>query len=238
MGGNLPLSDMLMRLTVALFFGALIGAERQWHQKMAGLRTNTLVALGAAGFTLLGVLASPSGGPMDARIAAQIVTGIGFLGAGVILREGFNVHGLNTAATLWCSAMVGALAGAGFLTAALAGMFCIVLTNLALRPVILRLNARLIRIQGMETHYTITVTSRAATADAARAQLLAAIPAAGLDLREIDSTLGADARMTITARALHPNRDDAAVEAVVASVLRAPGVEGASWSVLPVIPEA
>jgi len=113
MGSALALHDILLRLTLALAYGGVIGAERQWHQKMAGLRTNTLVSLGAAGFTLLGVLSSPAAGPMDPRIAAQIVTGIGFLGAGVILREGFNVHGLNTAATLWCAAMVGAFCGAG-----------------------------------------------------------------------------------------------------------------------------
>jgi putative Mg2+ transporter-C (MgtC) family protein len=238
MGAALQLHDLIVRLAVALALGAAIGAERQWHQKMAGLRTNTLVAIGSAGFVILGVLASPDAGPMDPRIAAQIVTGIGFLGAGVILREGVNVHGLNTAATLWCSAMVGALAGAGYLAAGLCGAGFVVLTNLGLRPVIQRLNARLVLIQGMETHYTITVACRAAADTATRERLLRAIPAAGLDLRQIDSNVGADGRITVTARALHPTRADAAVEALVAQLLRETGVEGASWSVLPVIPEA
>jgi len=238
MGAALQMYDLIVRLAVALAFGAAIGAERQWHQKMAGLRTNTLVAIGSAGFVILGALASPAEGPMDPRIAAQIVTGIGFLGAGVILREGVTVHGLNTAATLWCSAMVGAFAGAGYLIAGLCGTGFVVLTNLGLRPVIQRLNERLVLLQGMETHYTITVTCRAAVGTDARGQLLRAIPAAGLDLRQIDSDVGADARITVTARALHPNRADEAVEALVGQLLRAPGVEGASWSVAPVIPEA
>jgi len=238
MGDTLTVLELLVRLAVALAFGAAIGAERQWHQKMAGLRTNTLVALGAAGFTLLAVLASPAEGPMDPRIAAQIVTGIGFLGAGVILRQGVNVHGLNTAATLWCAAMVGALAGGGYLLAALAGTAFVVLTNLGLRPAIRRLNARLLSLRGMETHYTLTIVCRPAVAETVRARLLAELPAAGLDLRQVESDLAADGRMTIVARALHPARADAAIEALVSRLLREDGVVGSSWAVVPVIPEA
>jgi putative Mg2+ transporter-C (MgtC) family protein len=104
------LGDPALRPAAALLLGCAIGFERQWNQKMAGLRTNALVALGASGFVVFSGLVG-EGDPT--RIAAQVVTGIGFLGAGVILREGINVHGLNTAATLWCSAMVGTLAGAG-----------------------------------------------------------------------------------------------------------------------------
>src|SRR5580704_19266374 len=141
-----------LRLAVALFLGSAIGFERQWHQKMAGLRTNALVALGAAGFVVFSGLVG-AGDPT--RVAAQVVTGIGFLGAGVILREGVNVHGLNTAATLWCSAMVGSLAGAGFwLASALAGGF-VVVTNLCLRPLVSRLNRRLLTSSDVETHYTV-----------------------------------------------------------------------------------
>jgi len=100
--------DITIRLAVALLLGSLIGFERQWHQKMAGLRTNALVALGAGGFVVFSAMYPTQADPT--RVAAQIVSGIGFLGAGIILREGINVHGLNTAATLWCSAMVGTLA--------------------------------------------------------------------------------------------------------------------------------
>src|ERR1700737_5108362 len=107
---NVELVEPIGRLGLALVLGSAIGFERQWHQKMAGLRTNALVALGSCGFVVFSAMVG-QGDPT--RIAAQIVTGIGFLGAGIILREGINVHGLNTAATLWCSAMVGTLAGAG-----------------------------------------------------------------------------------------------------------------------------
>jgi putative Mg2+ transporter-C (MgtC) family protein len=97
--------EIAIRLGAALLIGAIIGFERQWRQRMAGLRTNALVSLGAAGFVVFSMTVSSDNSPT--RVAAQIVSGIGFLGAGVILREGFNIRGLNTAATLWCSAMVG-----------------------------------------------------------------------------------------------------------------------------------
>src|SRR5271168_1127178 len=120
---NMHLTDAIARLALALALGSVIGFERQWNQKMAGLRTNALVALGACGFTVFSAMVG-QGDPT--RVAAQVVSGIGFLGAGVILREGVNVHGLNTAATLWCSAMVGTFAGGGFLgSSAVAAAFVI-----------------------------------------------------------------------------------------------------------------
>lgn len=102
----MSLTPFVMNLLLAMCLGALIGAERQWRQRMAGLRTNALVATGAAVFILSSYATSPDS---PGRIAAQIVSGIGFLGAGVIMREGMNIRGLNTAATLWCSAGIGVL---------------------------------------------------------------------------------------------------------------------------------
>src|SRR5260370_10856277 len=104
-----------IRLGLALILGAFIGAERQWWQRMAGLRTNALVAAGAAMFVMLTALTTR---PADDsfRIAGQVVTGIGFLGAGVILRNGLNITGLNTAVTLWGSAAIGILAGYGMVS--------------------------------------------------------------------------------------------------------------------------
>src|SRR5215470_2607709 len=124
------------RLSLALLLGSAIGVERQWRQKMAGLRTNALVSLGASGFIVLGGMFGSGG---NIQIAAQIVTGVGFLGAGIILREGINVHGLNTAATLWCSAMVGAFAGGGFWVPSIGAAGVVIVTNLLRRPLVLRL---------------------------------------------------------------------------------------------------
>src|SRR5450830_73415 len=122
-----------IRVLLALTLGSLIGAERQMRQRMAGLRTNALVAAGACLFVAVGVISGSSDG--QARIAAQVVSGIGFLGAGVIMREGLNVRGLNTAATLWCSAAIGVLAGLGHLLEATIGACVILGANLLLRSV-------------------------------------------------------------------------------------------------------
>jgi putative Mg2+ transporter-C (MgtC) family protein len=123
-----------LRLLVALILGTAIGFERQWRHKMAGLKTNALVSLGSALFMLLGskIFGDSSG---EARIAAQIVTGIGFLGAGAIMKEGFSVSGLNTAATIWCSGAVGCLAGLGFWYEASIGTFFVIVSHLILKPV-------------------------------------------------------------------------------------------------------
>ena len=108
--------DLVLRLLLAAFLGAAIGFEREVRGHPAGLRTHTLVALGSALFTELSIYGFPSepGQPVDpTRIAAQIVTGIGFLGGGAILKEGLNVKGLTTAASLWAVAAIGMAAGAG-----------------------------------------------------------------------------------------------------------------------------
>jgi putative Mg2+ transporter-C (MgtC) family protein len=104
--------DLTLRLLLAAALGAAIGIEREIRQKPAGLRTNILIAVGAALFTTMSVQLATSGGTPD-RIAAQIVTGVGFLGAGAILHSGGSVHGMTTAATIWVNAAVGMAAGAG-----------------------------------------------------------------------------------------------------------------------------
>src|SRR6202035_5017126 len=126
---SLPAADVgyfATRASVALVLGAAVGLERQWRQRTAGLRTNALVALGAALFELFAVLLSGARGVAPTRIAAYVVSGIGFLGAGVILRDGIHVRGINTAATIWCSAAVGVLAGAGYVLEAALGAVLVV----------------------------------------------------------------------------------------------------------------
>ncbi|MET6675695.1 MgtC family protein [Citrobacter amalonaticus] len=127
----------ISNLLAAMLLGALIGAERQWRQRMAGLRTNALVATGAAIFIVCSMSTSPDS---PGRIAAQIVSGIGFLGAGVIMREGMNIRGLNTAATLWCSAGIGVLCGLGQFWNAAAATLIILCANILLREAAQRIN--------------------------------------------------------------------------------------------------
>lgn len=130
--------EFTLRILLALLLGSFIGTERQLRQRMAGLRTNALVAAGAALFVST---ASLSVLPEEGiRIAAQVVSGIGFLGAGVIMREGVNIRGLNTAATLWCSAAIGILSGLGHAIEAAIGTFFILLANFILRDVAQRMH--------------------------------------------------------------------------------------------------
>jgi putative Mg2+ transporter-C (MgtC) family protein len=104
--------DVALRLLLAAALGAVIGLEREYRRKPAGLRTNILIAVGSALFTIVSITISVHGGTPD-RIAAQIVTGIGFIGGGAILRSGRTVHGMTTAATIWVNAAIGMAAGAG-----------------------------------------------------------------------------------------------------------------------------
>jgi putative Mg2+ transporter-C (MgtC) family protein len=136
--------QMAGHLGAGLACGAAIGLERQWRARLAGLRTNALVALGSSLFVLLsmyGFMSNANTAAYDgSRVAAQIVSGIGVLGAGVIMRDGLSVRGLNTAATLWCSAAVGSLAGAGLFVLAVFGTLGVVGANLLLRPLGRRLD--------------------------------------------------------------------------------------------------
>ncbi|UPZ14420.1 MgtC/SapB family protein [Flavobacterium humidisoli] len=129
-------TEFLFRLIAALIAGLIIGFERQWHHKETGLTTNMLVATGAAAFVLLSIKVSAVNSNIDVtRITAQIVMGVGFLGAGVIFREGPNVHGLNSAATLWCSAAIGCIAASGYFIEALVCTLLVAIVNTVLEPV-------------------------------------------------------------------------------------------------------
>src|ERR1700747_1289307 len=130
--------DTLVSLFVAFVFGTLIGAERQYRQRSAGLRTNVLVAVGAAAFVDLADRLTGADGAV--RVIAYVVSGIGFLGAGAIMKEGMNVRGLNTAATLWASAAVGSCAGADMVAQSAALTIFVLAGNTLLRPLVNAIN--------------------------------------------------------------------------------------------------
>ena len=153
--GNGMQSTFLLNIAVALALGFAIGLERQWRQHPAGLRTNALVALGAALFVSLSRLMNDEGSPT--RIASYIVSGLGFLGGGVILRDGLNVKGMNTAATIWCTGAVGTLAGAGFPLEAVAGTVSILTVHLGLRPVVRWIESHTKTTTDVETYYRLRV---------------------------------------------------------------------------------
>jgi putative Mg2+ transporter-C (MgtC) family protein len=128
--------DVFLRLALAAGLGGVIGLEREYHRKPAGLRTNILIALGSALFSVLSIEVGSGAGSPD-RIAAQVITGIGFLGAGAIMRTGGDVHGLTTAATIWVNAAIGMAAGVGAFRVA-TGAAAITLLVLVVLPFIER----------------------------------------------------------------------------------------------------
>ncbi|WP_281497997.1 MgtC/SapB family protein [Mycolicibacterium sp. F2034L] len=133
-------ADLLTRVGLAAVLGLVIGLERQWRSRMAGLQTMALVSTGSALFLILGAYSFPGADPT--RVAAQIVSGIGFLGAGVIMKQGSSVTGLNTAATLWSTAAVGALAGAWLWREAIASAIIVCGANLCLHPLADKMDRR------------------------------------------------------------------------------------------------
>src|ERR1700730_4329376 len=231
---NVSIDQTAINLGMATLMGATIGFERQWRQRMAGLRTNTLVAIGAASFVVFESLFPEDGSPT--RVAAQVVSGIGFLGAGIIFREGLQVTGLNTAATLWCSAAVGLLAGSGHpLHAATATVF-IVLVNLTLRPLVRLINQQPIAQAETDFRYSVRVVCRIPEEAHVRALLLQTTGNGHLSLRRLDSTDLADSgRVEVNALLTSAIKNDAVLEQVVGRLSLEPTVSAASWSVGPIL---
>jgi len=225
-------TEFTIRLVVAFLLGSVLGLERQWRQRMAGLRTNTLVATGAALFVMLSVLTPGDSSPT--RIAAQVVSGIGFLGGGVILREGLTVRGLNTAATLWCAAAIGSLSGAGLLLHAGIGTVAVLAANLILRPLGYRINQQPLKGTELELCYRCDVVCRAQDETHVRALLLQAVSGGNLQLRSLYSEDLEDKpdRVSVEAELVTQERNDAFLEQIVSRLSLEPGVIASRWRII------
>jgi putative Mg2+ transporter-C (MgtC) family protein len=224
-----PVFEVGLNLAEAAGLGAAIGLERQWRQRLAGLRTNTLVALGAA--TLIVFARVLSDDSSVARVGDQVVSGIGFLGAGVIFKEGLNIRGLNTAATLWCSAAVGLLAGAGY---PLYGALCaalVVASNLILRPLVRAINRQPVDASEIELAYTVSVVCRGSNAPQVRSVLVQGLESMpDIQIAEVDSSNVEDAdRVEVTATIASRKRREIALEYLVARLAAESGVTRANW---------
>ncbi len=226
---SLVISDFTSRILVALILGTAIGIERQWRQRMAGLRTNALVSVGSALFASLACLVVNESSPT--RMAAQIVSGIGFLGAGLILREGNHVRGLNTAATVWCSAAVGTLCGAGFLYYALLGTIAIILANIMLRPLAVAIaNKSGTDSPEIDTVYIIKITCGKKADQHIRALLMNSVLRASCALRSVHSQeLKEAGQIKIQAELVSPIREDRVVETIVSQLGIDEGIIAISW---------
>lgn len=222
--------EFTSRLSLAILLGRLIGLERQWRQRTAGLRTNALVSTGAALFVMLAARAA--GETSLPLIAAQVVSGIGFLGAGVIMREGLTVRGLNTAATLWCGAAVGTLAGAGWKMAAVVGAVAVLAIHLLLRPLAKRINQQPVDTSDVETSYRIRLVSRSQDESHIRALLLQTVSVAPLTLRSLQSEDEEDpSRVEVVANLISTGRNDPLLEQLVSRLSLESGVSAVSWEV-------
>ncbi len=205
MVGGMAFLNTLLALAVAFVLGTGIGFERQWRQRNAGLRTNVLVAVGAAVFSDLGLRLTGTDGAV--RIVAYVVSGIGFLGAGVILKDGGSIRGLNTAATLWCSAAVGTFAGAGLPFEAVAVTVFVLAGNTLLRPLVIWVNRRPFDEASTEAYYRVHATCERANVAGVRDLLDEALSRANYPIREIDALSESEEQVELAARLVPTTAD-------------------------------
>ncbi|MFB9776775.1 MgtC/SapB family protein [Brevibacterium otitidis] len=225
--------DIAIRIIAGVGFGTLIGFERQWRARTAGVRTNALVSLGSTLYVIMGAYSFDGPGADPTRVAAQIVSGIGFLGAGVIMKQGASISGLNTAATLWASAAVGALAGGGMVWVAAAGTVVVIAANVLLRPVGRMLDRRpgsTGREKNTEVEYTFEVRCARENEVAVRAIVFDAVHRPDLTVQSVAATDLPDDLVVITATVTSLERDDRQIEQAIADVIHTPEVLGVRWS--------
>ena len=220
--------DTLVSLTAAFILGGLIGLERQYRQRTAGLRTNVLVALGA---TIFVDMASTLFGAEGAvRVVAYVVSGIGFLGAGVIMREEGNVRGLNTAATLWCSAAVGACSGAGLVVEAIMGTLFVLAANTLLRPIVDQINRQPLDVTSAEVTNSVYVVTRSDRQKEALALLEQELEDLNYPTRDLEVLPFGERNVKIQATLAATSVDGAVMDIIVAHLSALPMVRQAYWS--------
>ncbi|QCI68461.1 MgtC/SapB family protein [Phreatobacter stygius] len=227
---NLPeFINTVISLVTAFALGTAIGAERQYRQRTAGLRTAVLVAVGAAAFVDLGMRLEHTRGAI--QVTAYVVSGIGFLGAGVIMKEGMNVRGLNTAATLWCSAAVGAFAGADLIAEAVLLAAMVLAGNTLLRPLVNAINRSPIDATQTEATYEVRVTVPAERQDQARELIAELLDKAHYPAREVETVERADDLVEVVATLMSTAVESAELDAVARTLEAQPFVQHATWTI-------
>ncbi|WP_024506120.1 MgtC/SapB family protein [Bradyrhizobium sp. ARR65] len=221
--------DTLVSLLGAFVFGTLIGAERQYRQRSAGLRTNVLVCVGAAAFVDLGNRLTGAEGSV--RVIAYVVSGIGFLGAGAIMKEGANIRGLNTAATLWACAAVGACAGADMLAQSAALTVFVLAGNTLLRPLVNAIDRIPLHEKSSEANYEIIVTTNSERAPEIREALGKRLEAASYPIRETKVVYRSDENVEVAAELVTLAAEPDELDAIIADLSRIAGVSHATWNV-------
>jgi putative Mg2+ transporter-C (MgtC) family protein len=226
---TLSLTTFAVRLLVGALLGSAIGFERQWRQRSAGLQTSALVTTGA---TLFALLDTAYAGANSTRILANIVSGVGFLAGGVILKEGTNVSGLNTAATIWACAAVGALAGVGLYAPAALGAGAMIAINLLMQPLVAVIDDRAVAYQERrgKTTYRLRVVANDLSPANVRELVVEAVNATPFNLHAL-STESTDEGEEIRAEVVSLHRDDAAVQRLASQLSDRPDVRNVTWRV-------
>jgi len=222
-----PFLDTVVALVAAFVLGTLIGAERQYRQRTAGLRTNVLVAVGAAAFVDLGLRVA--GSAEAVRVISYVVSGIGFLGAGVIMKEGMNVRGLNTAATLWCSAAVGCCAGTSMIAEATLLTAFVLAGNTLLRPLVNMINRIPIDDRATEATYEVSIISSHEAMPQMRDLLVERLEQANYPVSDVEIVERGDDTVEIVATLVSTAVDPHEIEAVTTFLERQAGVTNATW---------
>lgn len=218
----MKLDVFTFRVCVCFILSFLIGFERQYRHKMVGLRTNVLVSLGA----FLFVTASYKLVPNDmSRIAAQVVSGIGFLGAGVILREGSKIKGLNTAATLWCVASIGVLSACGMVYEAAIGTGLVLMSNILLRMISLAVLNKVKKLQ--KEKCTLRISCNNDIEVVVRTSLAKAIEKNNLSLQSLERSEITKKEVKLKAIIVTTRPD--IVEDIVKNISAEPGVTSISF---------
>ncbi len=223
-------TDFFIRIVLCFVFGGTIGLERQWRQRMAGIRTNVLVSLGAFLFVTLSLMINDSSAT---RVAAQVVSGIGFLGAGVIIRDGLNIRGLNTAATLWCAAAIGTLTGAGLLIEAAGGTVFILIANIILRNFTKRFQNNVAITEENEIIYVLWVVCKEDVEFHIRSLLMHMVHGEKIMLVNLEST-DVDAsvnKVQVKARILSTCRNHESIEKIASRINLETEITSIGWEI-------
>lgn len=216
--------EFVIRITFCFILCTAVGIERQYHHGMIGLRTNVLVGVGSFLFVYMS-FGNYIDTPDVTRIAAQVVSGIGFLGAGVIIREGSRIKGLNTAATIWCVAALGVLTASGLVVEATIGTIFVLLSNIILRHLSLFMMEKI--KSNNRQKCTIRISCKKNIEIVVRTALAEAIEKNNLSLRSLEKE--EITKNTVKLKAVIVTMRKEIVEDIVKHISAEPGVLSISW---------
>ena len=220
--------DFVIRLLASIFFGLIIGIERNLTGHAVGIKTNVLVCLSSCMFVLFPTVV---GSTDVVRNSAQVITGVGFLGSGIIFKDGRNVRGINTAATIWCTAGVGMITSSGKITFAAISTLLLILSNLLLKPLAEKLDPNY-EFDEDGNSYQISITCDDKKEFFVRAMILNEMETSAFKLVSLESIDIAEGKVKIIAEFLCSKRRDDLAESLIAKISMEEGVFNTYWKLI------